>query len=52
MLTLPLPRSSVEEGVSLTAFPASDGEERAIVEAAIVTKKKRKWLELKLLMLL
>ena len=35
MDTRPLPISSEEEGVSFTAFPANEGEERAIVEVAI-----------------
>ncbi|GAA5202555.1 hypothetical protein GCM10023322_84290 [Rugosimonospora acidiphila] len=35
MLILPLPTRSGVEGESFTAFPAKDGEERAIVEAAI-----------------
>ena len=30
-----MPKSSDVAGVSFTAFPAKDGEERAIVEAAI-----------------
>jgi len=34
-VTRPTPSSGVE-GESFTAFPARDGEERAMVEAAIV----------------
>ena len=36
METRPLPMSSEEAGLSFTAFPANEGEERAIVVAAIV----------------
>jgi hypothetical protein len=35
MVTLPMTRSD-EEGESLIAFPTNDGEERAIVEEAIL----------------
>ncbi|KAK2994993.1 LOW QUALITY PROTEIN: hypothetical protein RJ640_030040 [Escallonia rubra] len=35
METLPLPRSSDAAGATFTAFPAKDGEDRAIVDEAI-----------------
>ncbi|KAK2985766.1 hypothetical protein RJ640_025774 [Escallonia rubra] len=35
METLPLPKSSDTDGATFTALPAKDGEERAMVEAAI-----------------
>jgi hypothetical protein len=40
MLTLPSPRRLEDEGVSLTAWPAREGEERAIVEAAIALERE------------
>lgn len=39
MVTLPSPKSSDNIGASVTACPAREGEESAIVEAAIDIKK-------------
>ncbi|KAK2985762.1 LOW QUALITY PROTEIN: hypothetical protein RJ640_025770 [Escallonia rubra] len=41
MVTLPLPKSSDADGATFTALPAKDGEERAIVEAAISKRNDR-----------
>eukprot|EP00091_Calanus_sinicus_P011912 TRINITY_DN26876_c0_g1_i1.p1 TRINITY_DN26876_c0_g1~~TRINITY_DN26876_c0_g1_i1.p1 ORF type:complete len:106 (+),score=15.70 TRINITY_DN26876_c0_g1_i1:154-471(+) len=44
MEILPLPKSSDEDGATFTAIPANDGEERAIVEAAILLRRKKRQL--------